>query len=269
VRRLATEAFFVDGLMGERTAPGLSRGRSAMRGPEPFFTERDSAQLARATFEDFPYLIVHPAVGINHIHLLPDSLDLRTLFWIAEQQRTANRLPVTLALSREGWVFHPEERGAMDESTNPFPGFPITGDIEACTRFRATPARRDRIERLERFVRRNPMRGFRFGDPWKGGRAATTEEGQWLFGRQPSGVPAGLTQCEDCGEWKGRCLDPDLRETFGEEFPVTVRCRCENWNRCARCHRDLAGRRLNSNWFDPLRGRIRFVSGTLALEHRC
>ena len=269
MRRLATEAFFVDGLMGERLAPGLPRGRTAVRGPEPFFTEGDCARLERARFEDFPYLVVHPAVGINHIILLPEALGERSLLWVADQQRTANRLPVTLALSREDWVLHPEEGGAIDASKNPSAGFPVAGSMKPCVTFRETGDFRQRSARLARFIERHPKRGFRFDDPWKGGRRATMDERQWLFGRQRGGAPAGLRQCADCGDWKGECLDPVLRESYEEEFLVTVRCRCENWNRCARCHGTLEGRRLNSNYFEPRDGNIWFVPGTRGLEHRC
>ena len=240
-----------------------------MKGPEPFFTERDFARVARAAFDEFPYLIVHPAIGINHIILLPETLARPTLSWIAQQQRAANHLPVTLALSREEWVLHPAYGGPHSLTRNPSPGFPVAGAIEPCVSFARSRQSRQRAARLAQFVQRNPRRGFRFDDPWKGARLATMKEAQWLFGRQVNGVPAGLRQCADCGDWKGECLDPVLRESYDVDFVVGVWCRCENWNRCARCHQTFEGRRLNSNYFDPRDGNIWFVPGVSALEHRC
>jgi len=254
------------------TAPELPRGRRAVRGPEPFFTERDCAEFEKPGFEDFPYLVVHPVMGINHIILLPDRLARRTLLWIAEQQRAANRMPVSLALWWGDWMHLPAKGGASGVSKNPFPGFPLTGDIQPCARFPrtfATRASERRIASLELFIRRNPIRGFQFGEPWRGGRWATMDEAQWLFGRQASGAPAGLRECSECGDWKGKCLDPSLSGVDKQDFVVHVRCRCDNWNRCARCHRTLEGRRLNSNYYDPRDGKIWFVSGLNALDHRC
>ena len=50
---------------------------------------------------------------------------------------------------------------------------------------------------------------------------------------------------------------------------VPVACRCENWNRCARCHRNLEAYRLDSNFYNPEDGQIWFVPGPCALDHRC
>ena len=240
-----------------------------MRGPEPIFTPQHCRQFRRARFRDYPYLIVHPVVGINHILLVPRALAPPTLYWIAQQQRTANRLPVTIALSEQMSMVYPLEGQASLLRRDPFPGFPVTGAIEGGVRFRRTAELQERAARLDDFVRKHRMRGFRFGDPWKDGRRATIEEAQWLFGRQAEGVPAGLRRCAECGDWRGECLDPELGEAYGEDFVVPVRCRCENWNRCARCHRPFEGRRLNSNYYDPRDGNIWFVSGMHALDHRC
>ncbi|HKA35857.1 MAG TPA: hypothetical protein VKH43_03505 [Thermoanaerobaculia bacterium] len=133
MRRLGVEAFSVDGPRRGRRFPPF--GRRVVR-TDPFFTSRDCARFEWLTFDEFPYLIVHPDVGINHVILLPERLRKESLQWIAEQQRL-------------------------------------------------------------------------------------------------------------------------------------VGCRCENWNRCARCHRPFQARRLGSNFFDPEDGNIRFVPGFLALDHRC
>src|SRR6185295_1367337 len=124
------------------------------------------------------------------------------------------------------------------------PGFPVSGYVEACVSFPEGGELAERAHALEEFIAEHPTAGFRFGNPWKGGRDATFEESQWLFGRGDDGVPRGLERCPACGEWKGECLDPMFRERWGEDVVVPVSCACENWNRCARCHQTLESYRL-------------------------
>ena len=41
---------------------------------DPFFTTLDCARFEGVIFDGFPYLIVHPTLGINHIIRLPRGL---------------------------------------------------------------------------------------------------------------------------------------------------------------------------------------------------
>ena len=86
--------------------------------------------------------------------------------------------------------------------------------------------------------------GYLFGDLGKGGRAATPEELARLHGRGPDGVPLGLSCCARCGDWCGRCLDPN------PQFPdwlVPGHCRCDKVTRWARCLEPFRERRVSGN----------------------
>jgi hypothetical protein len=236
---------------------------------DPFFSTLDFPRTEGIVFDGFPYLIVHPAVGLNEIILLPARLSDDSLQWIAHQQLGSNRLPVSLVLSPDRNLHYPAEGGAIVAFRILLPGFPVAGSIQPCVRLPMAGELLQRSKRLEEFIAEHPANGFRFGNPWKGGRDATIDEMQWLFGRDADGVPRGLRKCPDCGYWNGECLDSHLRESLGEEVVVPVTCRCENWNRCARCHENLEAFRLDSNFFDPEGGKIWFVPGICALQHRC
>lgn len=236
---------------------------------DPFITTLDCERLEGVLFEGFPYLIVHAALGINHIILLPRGLRDHSIQWIAHQQRNANRLPVSLVLSADRRIVYLPDGAHVLAFERLFPGFPVSGAIEACVRFRKGEELAARARALEEFIAEHPIAGFRFGNPWKGGRDATLEEAQWLFGRDDDGVPRGLECCPACGDWKGECLDPSFQEQWGVDIVVPVSCGCENWNRCARCHQTLESYRLNSNFYNPEDGRIWFVAGFCGLSHRC
>jgi hypothetical protein len=50
---------------------------------------------------------------------------------------------------------------------------------------------------------------------------------------------------------------------------MRVHCRCDNWNRCARCGETLAEWRLNANYYDPMDNTIWHVPGFCGLSHTC
>ena len=50
---------------------------------------------------------------------------------------------------------------------------------------------------------------------------------------------------------------------------MSVACRCDNDNRCARCYHPLAERKLNANYYDESDGDIWYVPGFTGLSHRC
>ena len=67
-------------------------------------------------------------------------------------------------------------------------------------------------------------------------------------------------------EHRGECLhdNPKFRGLV-----IHVRCRCENWNRCAACGELLGDRRLNAPYLDPDDGRVWYVPGFMGFRHRC
>lgn len=100
----------------------------------------------------------------------------------------------------------------------------------------------------------------------KGGRAATPEERERFSGRNHDGIPRGLARCLECSEWKGQCLDPDPKY---HGVLVSVSCRCENTNRCARCFLPLYGRKVNANYYNKSDGHVWYVPGSICERHRC
>jgi hypothetical protein len=170
----------------------------------------------------------------------------RPATWLRRQGAKASPETGTIGLTSE-----------QEAAWDPCVSFPEGGELAA------------RACALEEFVAEHNPGGYLVGNGWKGGRVATFDEAQWLFGRSDDGVPRGLERCPECGDWKGECLDPRVQEQRGEDIVVPVSCACENWNRCARCHQPLASNRLNSNLYDPRDGRIWFVPGFSGLNHRC
>ena len=104
------------------------------------------------------------------------------------------------------------------------------------------------------------------GDAKKAGREASLDDLHRLRDSQPNGDPAGLVRCDHCGEWRGECLDTQLRPM---PWLVRVHCRCENRNRCAGCGELLADRKLNGNEYDEATGRVLHTGGAAALAHAC
>jgi hypothetical protein len=102
------------------------------------------------------------------------------------------------------------------------------------------------------------------GDLTKGGRPPSNTEIKRLSGRQPNGVPKGLRECAICEGWYGTCFDTTVSDLL-----VSVHCRCQNNNRCARCGQLLYGQKLNSNYFSESDGGIWHVPGFAAIKHQC
>ncbi len=183
---------------------------------DPFFIPVNCERLERIFFEGFPYLVVHAVLGLSHIILLPRGLGEQSTHWIARQQRNANRLPVSLVLSADRIIVY-QPRGAHFESSRVFvPGFPVSGKLEPCVSFPEGGELAVRARALEEFITEHNPGGYLLGNAMKGGRVATLDEAQWLFGRDDDGVPRGLECCPACGEWKGECLNPAIREEFGD-----------------------------------------------------
>ena len=91
-----------------------------------------------------------------------------------------------------------------------------------------------------------------------------------LSGRDETGIPRGLRRCCECGLFRGDYLALD-GEGNGDPTPrvVSIHCRCENHNRCARCGSLLSDRRLSAYFFDEPSLSVRYVAAHAALGHRC
>ena len=166
------------------------------------------------------------------------------------------------------------KRGPVDANNHvrlshqpPRGGFLCTGRLAAGLRGDPESADlRARTARLNAMLDAQPTQGAFFGDLTKGGRPATPDELRSLRGFPPDGTPRGLQRCRRCGDWAGTCLDAS--EVFAG-LVMTVHCRCDNHNRCARCGDLLAERRLNANFYDPGDRSIWHVPGFEAFGHQC
>ena len=85
-------------------------------------------------------------------------------------------------------------------------------------------------------------------------------------GLQGSGVPKGLSRCTVCGEWKGRCLDPNPLNW--DEGLLTVQCRCDA-DSCRRCGEQVYHHKIISNYYDEKKREIWHIPWICGLKHRC
>ncbi len=233
-----------------------------------------------------PYLVVEIVTALYHLTVLPADLPEDDLNAIARAQVQANRLDACLVLGERRVLAIHAEGVERVETEVPFrllghwssaavtrrlkTARPLPPTDEVLRRQSALeaaikeyPARRAEVLRQRGML---PSADFVVGDLTKGGRDATPDEFQTLSGRQTSGVPIGLVLCADCGLWKGQCLDPS--PDFSGKV-MHVACRCENWNRCARCGETLYRFQLNANYYDPREDAVVHVPGFSGLSHRC
>lgn len=73
-----------------------------------------------------------------------------------------------------------------------------------------------------------------------------------------------LSRCAVCGGYRGEHIP-----SHEPELVVTVFCRCENHNRCARCHERLHEHRLEAAYFYEERKCVWHVPAFCALSHLC
>lgn len=238
-----------------------------MRNQKHALAESDLNQLP--AFSGFPYLITRIAPAFYHINLLP--LDERYSFYrlreIARRQVDSNRLRACLVLDENRALFLEPWGKEWPSSDIPRGGRIVFGRLVLCEPLPETDDLSFRQELLELFasaLNREDGRTFILGDLTKGGRRPTEEESQRLGGRQDNGVPAGLVQCRDCGEWRGDCFD-----TLNSDLVVRVGCRCANDTRCAGCGCKFGDRRLESNYYSEDDRTIWHVPAFAALEHCC
>lgn len=233
-----------------------------------------------------PYLLVELVAALYHLTVLPADLAEDDLEAIAGAQVLANRLDACLVLGERRALTLDAQGVERLETEIPFrllghwSSAAVTSRLKTVSPLSATddlvrrqraleaaiteyPARRAKVMRQRGML---PPADFVVGDTTKGGRQATPDELQVLSGRQSSGVLMGLVQCADCGLWRGECLDPSP-EFSGKVMHVA--CRCENWNRCARCGGTLYRFRLNANYYDQHDDAVVHVPGFAGLNHRC
>lgn len=220
-------------------------------------------------YDDFPYLWTRVVTGFYHIIPLPATVDEATLRTFARYQLTCNQLPTCLVLGpRTSIYINPY---GLEEISNCIPrgGIVVDGQLAPWAGIEQTDWCEAKSNRLKAYVARqvpSTRSTYILGDLTKGGRPATPEELTCLAGLNADGVPNGLSRCPICSGWKGQCLDPS--PTFHGQL-MTVVCRCENDNRCARCYRFLAERKLNANYYKESDGSIWHVPGFMGFDHRC
>lgn len=218
-------------------------------------------------FEGFPYLLTRLNPAFYHLILLPRSLAPNELRNIARRQAQANQLPTCLVVD-SSLCLYASNSGEDDFVTSEPPrgGIIVAGRLRACQTFPASAELQRRAALLETFLKMQPARGYVVGDGTKGGRPPSPQEVSCLAGRQPNGVPRGLTCCQTCGEWKGECLDPN---THCGGLLVKVHCRCENDTRCANCLKPFYERKVAANYYEESDGMIWHVPGFVCLSHTC
>src|SRR5216683_1737550 len=233
-----------------------------------------------------PYLVVEIVAALYHLTVLPAEFGDDDLEAVARAQVQANRLAACLVLGERRVLAIDAEGVKRRETEVPFRLFghwisaAVTCRLKTARPLPPTDELVRRQTALEAAIKEYPARraealrqrgmlppaDFVVGDLTKGGRDATPAELAALSGRQSNGVPVGLVQCGDCGDWRGQCLDPSPE--FSGKM-MRVYCRCENRNRCARCGETLYPFRLNANLYDQREDAVVHVPGFSGLSHQC
>ena len=219
--------------------------------------------LGLRAFDGYPYLSIRVVPTLYHMVVLPRTLSRDMLGTIARTQRDANRLPVCLVLGESHSVYCDPEGGSYESADLPRGGHVLTGRLELGTSLGKSADVLARCDRLIAFIEAQAHQGFLVCSGSAGLRRATPEERDTLTGLTADGVPRGLARCPHCRDWHGTTLLPDTDKV------VRAYCRCENWNRCARCGGPLGERRLNAHHYDPRDGKFWHTPGFCGLSHRC
>jgi len=221
-------------------------------------------------FDGFPYLVSRIGrTTLRHIALLPADWPRARLVEAAHRQVAANRLDTCLCLGPEEAVYVAADGTESTGDDLPW-GVPVVGALALPEPLPRAPELLARHAALQAFARRHPASGYLVGDGLEGGRPATAEDVKRLSGRDDDGVPRGLGRCAACGQFRGDFLALE-GEGNGDMTPrvVSVHCRCENHNRCARCGEPLAGWRLSAYHFAETDRAVRYAAAYMAFAHRC
>ena len=233
-----------------------------------------SRSLARLLplFDGFPYLVTRIGhIALRHIALLPADRRVEEIRAIARRQALANRLETCLVLGRRRSVYV-DVHGAETPSRDvPAGGLLISGKLRLAEEPAESVELRRRAAALTAWIEAQTAGlggGYIVGDGLDHGRPATARDLAHLDGTDPDGTPCGLARCPTCGELAGEMLD-----RRGDEPSPTavlrVHCRCDDWNRCARCGESLKGRRLSAWYWDEPDRQAWYVPGFSAFGHRC
>lgn len=217
-------------------------------------------------FQGFPYLSVSVAPALYHIEVLPAGHSVEALQDIARRQATLNNLPCSLVLASNDSFYYAANGQGSASKHPPHGGMIAYEKLQPICAWNPTEDLLLRRTRLVQYAKLcNAGHDYVLGDPTKGGRKATAQELRVLAG-QHCGLPRGLERCSACGEFRGRCLDPNPEF---EGIIMPVHCWCENCNLCARCLRLLSRWKLNGNRYDAGDGQIWHNPGFVAFSHYC
>ncbi len=214
--------------------------------------------------DDPPALITSVDWTVYHLLVLPRDWRVHALATVAHLHAELNGLPTFLVLDERTALSC--SRGDMTSlvcgiltTSEPL----VTGHLVPAVTMPTTEEYLGRVRAAEDACAR--LEDVRKPRRRTDGDAASRNEIEALSGRQWNGVPVGLEECPECGEWYGKCL------AGREKKPacVRVRCRCEPPSCCALCRAPLHERRLGSSYYDGESGEVVYVPGLLALEHRC
>lgn len=216
-------------------------------------------------FEGVPYLATRLEPDLFHLLLLPARWPLYSQLNVAFRQAEANRLPTYFLMSCDSCLWLQPNGGVVPARAEPRDVGITFGKLQPCEPLALDVESIDRTAALREFLRAQGDRMIGC-DPNQGGWAPSEEEARVLGAPATGGVPPGLSRCEECGEWRGECLDP---KRVADPLVLPVACPCENDNRCARCSEPLFERALQCNWYDEDDGSLRYVPGFHALDHVC
>lgn len=216
----------------------------------------------------FPYLMTYIVRSFYHLILLPATWCRHFLFKLAKLQAAQNKLDTFLVLNEMTFIYFPGRDSDNYKFVKKPPawGKLVSSRLQPVYPLPEDPDLKRRIKEWHNIEELLIDDGFIYCDPTKGGRRSTPQDLEQLKGFNDDSVPTGLYKCNQCGFYKGTCLDPSPC------FPglkVKVHCRCENDNKCARCGQPLSQFRLNANYYDEKTRSIWYVPGFTALNHVC
>jgi hypothetical protein len=217
----------------------------------------------------FPYIATRIVPSMYHIIPLP-KLEMADLLKITYFQQSKNDLQTCL-VAGAGHALYVNRPGEAEFSDFiPMGGVIVAERLHLGVYFNLGQQMEEeyrlRQKMLSDAIVSQAATGYMRGDPTHGGRKATSEELENLSGPNPhfKGVPNGLIFCSNCHMFRGACLDPSIH--FIGQI-MTVNCKCENENYCARCFERLDGFKLNANSYEQ--NAILHNPGFVGLSHKC
>lgn len=225
-------------------------------------------------FDGFPYLVTRIGhTALRSIAILPSDGPRHRLIELARRQAAANQLETCVCIGPADAAYAFLD-GTVREGSHLPTGIPVVEGLALAEPIPDTAEVRARRARLEAFREALHPEGYQVGDGLEGGRPATAEDIARLsvfipgsFGRP---MPAGLRRCRKCRQLAGEFLALS-GEGNGDRTPRVIRihCRCDNHNRCARCGKPLARRRLSAYFYDEVQEKPWYLAAYAAFSHRC